>query len=86
MDLDSRIRKLYFRSSHRGSKETDIILAPYAEKNLAKMSPKELDIFEAFLEESDGDIWDWVVGKPNHKSQDYNNIIADLTAIYSVKN
>jgi len=62
------------------------MLAPYAEKNLAKMNPKELDIFEAFLEESDGDIWDWVVGKLNHKSQDYNNIIADLTAIYSVKN
>ncbi len=63
MNRSTRLRRLYFRSAHRGSKETDLILGPFAAENLNKMSATELDEFEAFLAENDTDIWDWVAGK-----------------------
>ena len=63
MEKQVRIKRLYFRSAHRGSKETDLILGPYAAEHLDTMSDDELDEFEAFLAENDTDIWDWVTGK-----------------------
>jgi antitoxin CptB len=63
MERPTRLRQLYFRSAHRGSKETDLILGPFATEHLDTMNDAELDEFEAFLAESDTDIWDWVAGK-----------------------
>ncbi len=62
MDSTIRLKRLLFRSAHRGTKESDLLLGPYAERNLAHMSEAEINEFEAFLEESDSDIWDWVSG------------------------
>lgn len=62
MDRAIRLKRLLFRSSHRGTKESDLLLGPYAVRNLETMSEPEINEFEAFLEESDSDIWDWVSG------------------------
>ena len=42
-------KKLLFRSSHRGTKEMDIILGTYAEENLPNMNDIELRKFQEFL-------------------------------------
>ena len=55
-----RIKRLRFRSWHRGCKETDLILGTYADHKLAALSTGELDIYEALLEEHDADIWNWI--------------------------
>lgn len=78
MDNPTRIKRLAFRSSHRGSKETDILLGPYAVENLERMSDLELEEFEAFLNENDVDIWDWVIAGIEPATPKYQTLIPAL--------
>lgn len=57
---DVRMKRLRYQSWHRGCKETDEILGHFCDANLAGLSDAELDVFEAFLNEDDHDIWQWV--------------------------
>jgi antitoxin CptB len=59
---DIRRKRLLFRSWHRGMREADLLLGPFAERHLPSMSPGELDLFEALLEERDDDLVAWIGG------------------------
>jgi antitoxin CptB len=59
---DIRRKRLLFRSWHRGMREADLLLGPFAEQHLPSMSPGELDLFEALLEERDDDLVAWIGG------------------------
>jgi antitoxin CptB len=82
MNKETFLKRLYFRSSHRGSKETDLILGPYAAAHLKFMDDAALKEFEAFLEEEDNDIWDWVSGKCLPEDSRYHTLIEDLRKNY----
>ncbi len=86
MEKETRLKRLYFRSAHRGSKETDLILGPYAAARLKDMSEVQIDEFEAFLAESDTDIWNWVIGKYMPPENLYITLIDDLRKLYDVSN
>jgi len=73
-----RLKRLLYRSWHRGCKETDVILGYFAESHLGELSPDELDIYEAMLEEQDADIWNWLVKKSSPPKQEYEPILAIL--------
>jgi antitoxin CptB len=62
-DLDTRRKRLLFRSWHRGTKETDLLLGSFAEQHLQALSADELDRYEALLEESDALLFDWITGR-----------------------
>lgn len=51
------------RSMRRGIKEMDIILTRFAAARMSDMSTQELDIYDAFLEENDQDLYQWVTGQ-----------------------
>ena len=80
MENDTRLKRLRYRSWHRGWKETDLILGEFADENLDKMSATEVDIYEQLLDENDADIWDWLVGKLPPKNPAYTPILAELKA------
>lgn len=84
MDKETLLKRLYFRSHHRGSKETDLILGPYAAAHLKLMDDTALQEFEAFLDEEDNDIWDWVSGKCLPSSGRYQGLIASLRKNYAL--
>ncbi len=58
-----RTKRLLFRSWHRGTREADLLLGPFAECHLPAMSPQELDLYEALLAENDANLWDWISGR-----------------------
>ena len=63
------LKRLYFRSGHRGWKENDLILGQFAEKNLGTLPDNLIPVYESLLDEDDGTIWDWLIGKyetPEH--------------------
>ena len=62
-NLDARRRRVLFRGSHRGMRETDILLGAFARRHLEALSEAQLQRFEALLEESDNDLFDWITGK-----------------------
>jgi antitoxin CptB len=78
MDTDNnQLRRLYFRSSHRGCKETDLLLGDFAEKHLAGMDAQALSLYEALIEEPDWDIWAWANGQEDYPPR-YAPLIARL--------
>ena len=58
----ARVKRLIYRSSYKGMKETDILLGQFAARYLAKLSDDELDMFEALLDAGDPKILAWVQG------------------------
>jgi antitoxin CptB len=58
----TRLNRVRFRAWRRGFREADLILGPFADEFGPTMSEGELDRFEALLEQSDHDIYAWILG------------------------
>ena len=59
----ARLRRSRMRSWRRGMKEMDLILGPFADERLSRMDGPALDLYDALLEEGDGDLYGWVAGR-----------------------
>jgi antitoxin CptB len=71
---EHRLKRLHMRSIRRGIKEMDLILTAFSTRQLAGLDGATLDLYEAFLEESDHDLYQWVSGQvapPQH----YENLL-----------
>lgn len=73
-----RLKRLRYRSWHRGCKETDVILGHFAEGHLHTLSPQQLDIYEQMLEEQDVDIWNWLTRKSEPSDNIYLPVLERL--------
>ena len=61
--LDTRRKRLLFRSWHRGTKEADLLLGSFAERYLGGFTPAQVDHYEALLGADDGDLLAWIGGR-----------------------
>ena len=59
---DVRIKRLRFRSWHRGTREMDLLLGRFADRHLGQMREPELSQYEALLDVADADLYNWLVG------------------------
>lgn len=57
---ENRIKRLQMRSWRRGTKEMDMILGPYSDTEIAKLSAEALELYEALLNENDQDLYVWM--------------------------
>ena len=62
MDREARLKRLRFRSRHRGVREADMLIGGYFDRWHEAWGETELDWFEALLEEQDVDILAWALG------------------------
>jgi antitoxin CptB len=62
-ELERQRKKLMFQCHHRGTKELDLVLGPFADAHLADLDADELRVLTAFLSEIDPDIYDWLSGR-----------------------
>ncbi len=60
--LDVRRRKLLFRCWHRGTREMDLLLGRFVDRNIADMSEDEIGMLEALLEVPDSELFGWITG------------------------
>ncbi|WP_099826329.1 succinate dehydrogenase assembly factor 2 [Oceaniglobus indicus] len=80
MDHESRehrLKRLAMRSMRRGIKEMDLILGAYSDAGLDRLTPGDLDLYDALLSENDHDLYQWVTGQtpvPAH----YDALISDI--------
>jgi len=77
---DLWLKRLTYRSEHRGCKETDLVLGTYCARTLPASSDAELAVFEAFLDEDDANIWQWLIEKTPCPNPDYAPLLAALRA------
>jgi len=62
-DIETRRKRLLYRSIYRGNKENDILLGQFARAHIASFGSAELDQYERLLDVGDNDIFDWVSAK-----------------------
>ena len=62
MDLATRKRRLQFRAWHRGTKEADILIGSFFDREQSAWGEAEVDWYEALMEEDDVDVMAWAIG------------------------
>ena len=58
--IEIRRKRVKFRAWHRGMKEVDLILGPFADAYVESLGDGELDAFELLLAVPDNDLYDWL--------------------------
>lgn len=58
--LDVRRKRAIYRANYRGFKEADLMIGGFAKVHGPTFTAEELRAFEALIEESDHNIYDWV--------------------------
>jgi len=76
--LDTRKRRLLFRSKERGMLETDLILGTFALKHLDSMNEKQLGQFEAILDCIDPDLLLWITKKAQPPTEIDNEMLRSI--------
>ena len=79
-DLDARRRRALFRAWHRGMREVDLLLGPFADAHIASLEDHDLADFEALMEVPDDELLTWIVGRAQvaqrHRSRVFDSIVA----------
>ena len=60
---EARAKKIRFRAWRRGFREADLILGPFADQHVDKLSPAQLDELERLLDQPDQDLYAWIIGR-----------------------
>ena len=59
--MDNLIKKLLYRSNHRGTKEMDLLIGGFAKENLSALNAEELKEFELILNFTDKKLNTWLI-------------------------
>ncbi len=78
--LDIRRKRLKFRSWHRGTREADLILGRFADRHIPEFTGDQLDRYEALLELSDPDLYNWMTGREPVPAEHDSDIMRLLQA------
>ncbi|RDD63971.1 succinate dehydrogenase assembly factor 2 [Ferruginivarius sediminum] len=62
-DLQTRRKRAYFMSWHRGTREMDLLIGGFADKHLAGLTEAQLERYETLLQVSDTDLYNWITGR-----------------------
>ena len=62
-DIEGHRKRLHFRSQYRGMKEMDLLMGRFADHHIGDLDQDQLNHYEALLDASDLDVWNWVTGK-----------------------
>jgi len=62
MDRETRLKRLYFRAWHRGTREADTMIGGYFDKYGQGWCDDEIIWFEKLIEEDDVDVMAWMIG------------------------
>ena len=65
--MNNLIKKLLYRSNHRGTIEMDLLIGGFANENLKKFTLEELNEFEILLNFTDKELSSWLVDNNSNK-------------------
>jgi antitoxin CptB len=86
MDQDDRLKRLRFRSWHRGTREADMLIGGYFDRWHGAWGEAETAWFEAFLEEQDVDILAWAIGTAAPPGRWQGPMMTRLQSLDYIKN
>lgn len=77
--MEIYLKKLLFKASHRGTKEMDIILGNFANKNLESMDIDNLKLFEELLEIPDPDLYKWFTSEDINIPEKFLDLVKEIS-------
>lgn len=72
--LETRRKRLAYRSRHRGTKELDLYIGAFVEQHLNAMTEAQLDRLEALLEVPEPLLYDWLTGHATPPAEHDNDV------------
>ena len=85
-EADVHRARLLFRSWHRGTQESDLLLGSFADHCLAGFDAGQLERFEALLDCSDPDLFEWILGDGPAPAEHDRDVLHLLRAYWSHRN
>jgi len=79
-DIGMRRRRMRYRAWHRGTREMDLILGPYADAHIEGLGEAELDRLEVLMNEEDTDLLMWIMGQEPPRADVDAELLAMLAA------
>jgi len=76
--IEIKRKRLLFRSTHRGTKEMDILLGGFYESNMSNFDEDQLNEFEGLLEIPDDDLYGWAMGRMEIPSELDTQLLRDF--------
>lgn len=76
--LTVRRKRLTYRSRYRGSLESDLFFGRFADAYIDRLDERQLDRYEALLEEGDQDLFAWISGRTSAPRHHDNDVLALL--------
>lgn len=83
-DLETRRRRAAWRSSHRGTKELDLLIGRYALAKLPQMSEEELSRFETFLAVNDPELQEWLLAPQGEADPAFADLVASVREFHGL--
>lgn len=77
-----RRRRLKFRCWHRGMREVDLLLGPFADASVDNFDDRHLGELEALLETPDPQILAWVIGEERVPASHDTALVRALLAFH----
>lgn len=83
--LDERRRRLLYRAWHRGMREADLIVGPFADAQIGALSEGDLGLFEKLLDVPSPELVAWVVGTETPPPTQDSTVLRQLCAFHRAK-
>ena len=84
-DIAVRRKRLRYRAWHRGTKEMDLILGPYADAHTEAMDERNLNRLEALMNEEDPPLLKWVMGQEEPPANVDRDFLAEVIADHQAR-
>jgi antitoxin CptB len=84
-DIAMRRKKLRYRAWHRGTREMDLVLGPYADAHTEAMDETQLDRLEALMNEEDPPLLTWVMGQAEPPANVDREFLAEVIADHQAR-
>jgi len=82
----NEIKKMLYRSWHRGCKETDILLGDYAKNKIFDLNDSQLALLEKLLEVDDTFLYNWITEKSSAPEEHDHEILRDIKEFHKARN
>lgn len=80
-----RRKRLRFRSWHRGTKEMDLLMGPFADAWIDGLDESRLAEFEALLAEPEPDVYGWIVGHAAPPARLQGTVLEQIIDFHATK-
>ncbi len=83
--LEPRRKKALYHAWHRGTKEMDILLGEFADAHIATLPLADLIDLEILMDETDRDLFSWIIGSEPTPEVRQTQVFAALVAFHAHK-